>query len=615
MSSVRQKRNFKPEVFDLFAKGYEIKPDKNFAMVALYYSLKGEIFDYQKYATIYAIAQKIPQMTFNEIQHYCEATPEQLEALFYAKDNFPQINPFKVMDLASSSYVFKAETFDFDNYEKIVSLLKEGVSFYSIEKLFNGCYVEDGDSGKIIFDENIFNTIDKIAGEAIKRKDIFLSAQNKRFTDIDIKDFIYQLATPIKNALKIVDEPTLIAAMGYKMLKFEQFVEEAANLKEYLKNTNNTENFLEIFYPAKSKKAQELESKISELKGLFSDSPQNQLQDLKNQINTYTKQLRTLLDQGKMLSPQGKIEMIEIMRRFDRFALGELLKNIKQIKIEGIEIWNKKISDLLVLRLGPAYNTKVEEKLHLLKSPYLIDIFRSFGKMEFKAEFEKLLNLLSKDDFGRTLDTMPHNIVTQQEFKKYALDYKKYTNPKVFPSKTFYDGDNLVEIRQVNMRDVSKSLYLGNESSTCTAMGGTHPEYAVPYITNTFVGAIEVVVNGKPVGNTMIYPILVNKANNQGQELALLIDDLKINHPYNKSKYLKEVSLFAEDLAKNIGIKEGKVYISDSNILGYDKEYIGSNLDFRLIGKIGGSIFLNATLDEVVLGDHSAILVPVKKIK
>ena len=436
-------KEFDSAFFDLFVQGYKIKPDRDFSMVALYYSLKGNIFDYQIYSTIYAIAKKIPQMTFGEIQDFSLASPQELGALFYVADNFPDVNPFEIMNLASSSYAFKAENFNFDNYERIVSLLKEGVSFDAVKAVYNTCLTKDN-----TFDENIFKTIDKIADEAIKRKNIFLSAKNKQFTDIDVKDFIYQLATPIKDALEIVDEPTLIAAMGYKMVKFEGFIVAARKLESAFYGSNLKEQFLETFYPSKSQKAKDLQAEITALKQQFATTKGTSLVALKQKINTATRELRNLLEREKNFSPQEKIEMIEIMSPFrDDFQdLEELLETAKKIKTEGKEIWNNKIFDLMVSHLGAEYNMKVEETLHLLQSPYLRHFFVSMYKsVLFREQWEKFLPLLSKEDFSKTLDLLDNNVATKEEFKKYALDYARYTNPKFFPSRSFYDGNNLIQ--------------------------------------------------------------------------------------------------------------------------------------------------------------------------
>ncbi|MBR4508502.1 MAG: trypsin-like peptidase domain-containing protein [Elusimicrobiaceae bacterium] len=619
-------KDFNSDIFELFVKGYKIKPDKSLSIMALSYSLGNNLlsyfseigaFNYQKYSKIYTIAKRAPQINFGAIIDYLDATPEQVEALCYAAENFPDVNPTEIMDLATTaSLYFKTNNFNFGNYERIINWLKEGISFDSIKKIFETCLTKN-----YTIDEKTFSKIDKIAKVAITKRNNFLPAKYRnQMNDVTIKNFIYHLAPEILEFLELTDEATLIAAMDYKMDKFEDFVNAGAMLRDNFRGAYNSEvkeQFFEIFYPEKSKKAQELESKISELKSRFSDTPASELQNLKNEINTYTRQLRNLIEQGKEFSPQEKIEMIAIMSRFDGFELEELLESVKQVKTDGIKVWNKKIFDSLVSSLGPKYNMRVEEKLHLLQSPYLRHFFRSiYNKVSFGDRFYELLPLLSGEDFGKALDTLPHNIATKEIFDKYNLDYQKYTNPKVFPSETFYESNNLVEIRQVDMRDISKSLFLGNESGACCAMGGTHPEYAVPYITNTFVGAIEVLVNGRSVGNTMIYPILV--LGDKGQEIALLIDDLKIKSPYNQHKYLQKVVGVAKDIAKNIGIKNGKVYISDATIPDYEKSKLGTDTRFYLIGESGDSIWLNAIYNTSQAGSESTYkvtLVPCEKIK
>lgn len=100
-------------------------------------------------------------------------------------------------------------------------------------------------------------------------------------------------------------------------------------------------------------------------------------------------------------------------------------------------------------------------------------------------------------------------------------------------------------------------------------------------------------------------------------EVALLIDDLKILVPYNKPKYLQEAAALVQDIAKEIGISNGKVYISDSNTLNYDKFKQGKARRFYLIGKTLDPIWLNATYTDAKGGSvgYFGTLVPSDKIK
>ena len=611
------REKFNSDLFNLFVKGYEIKRDPNFSMVAFNYSLRDDdVFDYQRYATIYSIAKKVPQMTYEEISSYGYAPTKELEALFYVADKFPNVNPFEVMNLASKYSFFRANSLNFDSYNKIVNFLEQGISIEVINRIF-AIYSKDG-----IFDSKGFTEIERIADAAIVRKDIFLSAKNNKFTDTDIKNFIYMLSPKIHSALKICDENTLIAAMGYKMAKFEDFVNAASDLAFNLNSAKKTEDFLEAFYPSKSKKARILQDKITKLKSNFQNTPKVKLLNLKNEINTATKKLRDLLVQEKNLSPQEKIERIGIMGNFeDPAELKQLIKLAQTPSAEKDSPWNKKVLELISNYLGGAYTQKIEDKLHLISNPYLEKLFKSIQGEEFKSRFSELLVLLTREDFGNSLDKLHHNIATKKEFESLKLNYEKYTNPKKFPSRTFYDGNNFVEIRQVNMRDVEKSLFLGNNANACTAMGSFYDKYAIPYIMNTLVGAIEVIVNGKPVGNSMIYPIIsVNSARfavDYDQEIALLIDDLKIVAPYNKFVYLQEVARLAEDIAKDIGIQNGRVYISDSNTVGYNKFDKGSVYKFYLIGKTLDPIWLNATYTDAKGGSAGYVgtFVSTDKIK
>ena len=416
--------------------------------------------------------------------------------------------------------------------------------------------------------------------------------------------------------------------MGYKMLKFEQFVEAAATLKFNL-TEKTKEAFLQALYPSRSERAKDLETEISDLKAVFSSTPSEMLPALKDEINTYTKELRNLLKQGDNLSPQEKIEKILLMSHFNREY--ELLGLINIIKEKDFQkrntLYNEKVVELIKDALGGAYNEKIESQLHLSQTPYLSKLFASILDESFRVKFQELVALIARGgDLGIKLDKLSHNIITQTQFAKLGLDYQKWTHPNQQLSRSFYDGNNLVEIRQVDMRDISKSLFLGNDAHVCTAIGSFYDGYAIPYIMNTMAGAIEVLVNGKSVGNTMLLPI-INRlpvfkdgeivVGSVNKETALLIDDLKVVEPFNKYRYLQEVTILAEDIAKEIGVPGAKVYVSDSNVKGYDKLDIGDVSKFTLIGGTLDDIWLNTTYTPArgSLYEHVGTIVPSYKIK
>ena len=162
-------QQFNSNLFGLFVKGYETKRDPNFAMVAYNYAAGGEDgFDYAMYAKIYTIAKKIPQMTMDQVGQYFTASDEEINALFYVADKFPEINPFKIMELAKNYR--SNESLNFDNYNKIVGLLEEGVSFDAVREVYDTSLKEGN-----IFDSNVFDKINQIANAAIERKEIFFS--------------------------------------------------------------------------------------------------------------------------------------------------------------------------------------------------------------------------------------------------------------------------------------------------------------------------------------------------------------------------------------------------------------------------------------------------------
>ena len=139
--------------------------------------------------------------------------------------------------------------------------------------------------------------------------------------------------------------------------------------------------------------------------------------------------------------------------------------------------------------------------------------------------------------------------------------------------------DERAFIRKVDMNNIKHSLFLGNQACCCTAIGiGGRAGSAPEYIMNKFIQAIELIVDGTAVGNTMCYLANVNNKHFHpkngvptqnkllNNELSLFLDNIEVLTPYRDDpKYLDVFIKYARKLARDIGAENIPIYAGHRN--------------------------------------------------
>ncbi len=113
-----------------------------------------------------------------------------------------------------------------------------------------------------------------------------------------------------------------------------------------------------------------------------------------------------------------------------------------------------------------------------------------------------------------------------------------------------------VKVQKVNMNDIKYALCLGNHSHCCTALGSQSNEWTAPlYVLSKCISAIEVLANGEPVGNTMIYMAKVNG------ELSLVLDDIELQAKFQNNDKIKDMIIkYAQQLCEEVGKPNIHIY-------------------------------------------------------
>lgn len=113
-----------------------------------------------------------------------------------------------------------------------------------------------------------------------------------------------------------------------------------------------------------------------------------------------------------------------------------------------------------------------------------------------------------------------------------------------------------IKVQKVDMSDIKYSLCLGNHSHCCTALGSQANEWTAPlYILSRCISAIEVIANGEPVGNTMMYMAEVNG------KLSLVLDNIELQTKFQNNDKIKEMIVnYAKKVCNEVGKPDIPIY-------------------------------------------------------
>lgn len=170
-------------------------------------------------------------------------------------------------------------------------------------------------------------------------------------------------------------------------------------------------------------------------------------------------------------------------------------------------------------------------------------------------------------------------------------------------AKKIKDEENIdIKVQKVNMNDVKYALCLGNHSHCCTALGSQSNEWAAPlYVLSKCISAIEVLANGKPVGNTMIYMAKVNG------ELSLVLDDIELQAKFQNNDKIKDMIIkYAQQLCEEVGKPNIHIYAGPGlhKVDMTEYKYI-EDASMEIIGKTpqNGGVYLDFDASQHDIGN------------
>ena len=142
--------------------------------------------------------------------------------------------------------------------------------------------------------------------------------------------------------------------------------------------------------------------------------------------------------------------------------------------------------------------------------------------------------------------------------------------------------DRKLKLKKVNMNDIMYALFLGNYAGCCMRAGGGHLSSTAPnYIKNKFISAIEILDEGKPVGNTICYLALVN------DRPAMILDNISLKPDYrNDDKIGQGFADYAKKMCVEIGLGSIPVYTTSTRQAVRIKQ-VEEGVSFRFLGSSG----------------------------
>lgn len=333
-------------------------------------------------------------------------------------------------------------------------------------------------------------------------------------------------------------------------------------------------------------KIKELECRIKELKQNFSVDSKQKIKELYKEITAIRRrdfeakpeelffrekivseikaqQSKILRDAEK--DPQKKIELFylyNVMSKYDVSMAESLDDFINNNATEESADLLKSHVVLCVLDFLDL-NDKVYELFYRLKineSPYFSKILEA--DLDTRENLKILFSILANadGDINTAFEALQQNKKTREIFEGEGYDYDVWSNYD--ENRDLIRIDEKTVIKKVDMKNIKQSLFLGNQVGCCTAIGsGSKALFAPNYVMNNFLQSIELVVNEKPVGNTMCY-----LARKDDVENILVLDNIEVlpRFRYDK-KYLAMFVHYARKLAYDIGAPDIEIYAGHRN--------------------------------------------------
>lgn len=204
-------------------------------------------------------------------------------------------------------------------------------------------------------------------------------------------------------------------------------------------------------------------------------------------------------------------------------------------------------------------------------------------------------NFIQNNQSWINLDESKQSNVARKTIEKSIQDVKQ----KINSAKKNSDSENFtITAQQVDMNNIAHSLFLGNDSSCCMAIGtGSKQSIAPNYIKNKMVSGIEVLVDDKPIGNTICYIAEIDN------KTALVLDNIEMKPDYRKGVINDNARdlmfAYAKKFTKELGKENMPIYVGRNRNKINLRDYQIERKDFRIVGTSGEDrIYIDSVVTE-----------------
>lgn len=197
-----------------------------------------------------------------------------------------------------------------------------------------------------------------------------------------------------------------------------------------------------------------------------------------------------------------------------------------------------------------------------------------------------LTNFMKKDSVWNGADKSMQAGLAKKTIENSIKDIKPRISLATLEPRT---NDAQITVQQVDMNNVAHSLFLGNDASCCMSIGsGFKQDIAPNYIMNKMLSAIEILIDGKNVGNTMCYIAEINK------KPALVLDNVELKQECRNSNLndaiRDSIIEYAKKYAKELGVDEMSVYAGFKRNKVSLRDYSLGYEDARIVGTSGDDV-------------------------
>ena len=438
---------------------------------------------------------------------------------------------------------------------------------------------------------NIINEHLRFVRKSVEKPNIISDRISNKIENSKEDIEMHMFSRRVIKSLDILGVGNLIAALDeLKLDKFNEFCSDISNMRFSKEAYELLESKIN---PVNTNRYREMKKELVLLKKSLNTTENKK--DLIKKINEKDYEIRKFLSQKIDLSPQEIISRLWIISSVsDGHADINLIKSINSSTPKNDLLWKKAIDKKIYEKMNVPYDEKLSEKLDLANCQYINKLFLSDER--FFNNLKSLVLIIAKNPnktVEEALDNLIQNKITKRMFDKNGINYEKWT--KVDKNSILRIKD--FEFKKVNMYDIKYALATGNHAGCCNALGKHNKEWTTPnYIKNKCFSSIEVLDNGKPIGNTIIYMAQVDG------KLSLIIDNIELRKEYHQNDdILNGIIKYAKRICEEIGCPEAKIYAGPNrhktNMLGFNK----APHNLSILGNTGND---TVYLDFDIFNDH-----------